>query len=115
MCLLEVDVGEAMALYEALQWLKNLGLERVKVEVDSKTVAEALTSSTSDLSIFGDYILRCKLFLESRPNISVSFVRRNANVLAHRLARASRSYSSPNTWVEPPNFVDGLLRVSCVC
>lgn len=33
-----VDVGEALGIYEALSWVKQLGLERIVVEGDSKVV-----------------------------------------------------------------------------
>ncbi|KAL8496459.1 hypothetical protein ACS0TY_020248 [Phlomoides rotata] len=113
--LFDVDEGETMTLYEALQWLHNLGFEKVIMEVDSKTVADAFNNSSCDISSFGDCISRSKLLLKFRPNISAHFVCRNANELAHRLASASRSFSSPNTWIKPPTFVNGLLRVSCSC
>ncbi|KAL8544614.1 hypothetical protein ACS0TY_005005 [Phlomoides rotata] len=113
--LFDVDEGEAMALYEALLWLLNLGLDNVIVQVDSKTVVNAFNNPSLNISSFGDYISRSKLLLMFKPNIYVHFVRRNANVLAHRLARASQSFPSPNTWIEPPSFVDDLLQVAYSC
>ncbi|KAL8522413.1 hypothetical protein ACS0TY_012525 [Phlomoides rotata] len=41
----EVDEGEAMGLYEALSWIKGLGLNYVEVETSAKLVANAIRST----------------------------------------------------------------------
>ncbi|KAL8484575.1 hypothetical protein ACS0TY_027034 [Phlomoides rotata] len=51
--------------------------------------------------------------LFNHVSISIRFVYRNANMLAHSFARASISFSSSNIWDEPPGFVDGLLDSIC--
>ncbi|KAL8521752.1 hypothetical protein ACS0TY_012047 [Phlomoides rotata] len=81
-----VDVGEAMGFYEALLWLKDLGIENVIVEGDVKLIVDAINSPTRD-----------------------------ANVLAHEFARFSRSYGDSFTWANPQEFVDELPTIACRC
>ncbi|KAL8530819.1 hypothetical protein ACS0TY_007742 [Phlomoides rotata] len=108
-----VDVGEAMGFLEALSWVKELGLSNVLLEGDSKTVVGVIASSIPSLSSFGDYIVSCKSLIEDISNITVVFVRRDANTWAHVIARAARLYNSPLNWVDPPATVIGLSRGSC--
>ncbi|KAL8531537.1 hypothetical protein ACS0TY_008219 [Phlomoides rotata] len=113
--LLSVDEGEAWALLQTLTWLSDLGFEKVELEVDSSNLNNALKKMDIDFSVFGDYVTACKGVLSQHPHFSVRWVYRNANLLAHSLARASWNYDSPYIWVEPPDFVDGLLESICSC
>lgn len=40
--LLEMDEGEAMWVFEALSWIKDLGFQRVIIEMDAKLVFDVL-------------------------------------------------------------------------
>lgn len=108
--LYKVPEGEAMGLLEALSWIKQMGLSKVIIEVDSKSVADAISSNSFDDSTFGDYIRSCKTILKNSPLFSVNLIRTQVNEVAHCLAKASNSFPSLNIWVEPPSFVDGLLK-----
>ncbi|KAL8549976.1 hypothetical protein ACS0TY_008703 [Phlomoides rotata] len=61
------DVGEVMALYEALLWLQNLGLENVIVEVDYETVTDALNNPSLDYNILIVKILKKKNAIIETP------------------------------------------------
>lgn len=62
-----------------------------------------------DISTFVDHIKISKLLLNSCSLYRVARVRREANFVAHRIARIVRSVPSPCIWVEPPNiFMDAL-------
>ncbi|KAL8543828.1 hypothetical protein ACS0TY_004396 [Phlomoides rotata] len=63
-------------------------------------VVDAVKKECSDDSAFGDYARRCRLILGSQPGFSVHFVHRNANVVAHCLARTSHSFTSPFVWID---------------
>lgn len=67
-----------------------------------------------DRSPFGNYIEAANFIFHSNPSYHAKLISRDANIVAHTLARSSRSYGSPSTWVEPPAFVGGLLDVSCL-
>lgn len=111
----DVDIGEAMGFLEALSWVKHLGLHNVIVEGDSKSSVDAIVGSSSSISSFGDIINHCHSLLSILNNVSVLFVKRNANYMTHAFVRASRLFGSPSCWVEPPDFVDGLRIGACSC
>lgn len=112
---LEVDVGEVMGFFEALSWLQTLNLGSVVIEGDSKIVVDALKSSNTLDSIFGDYVNACKVILYNSPLFSVHFVRRDDNSLAHEFAQVSRLYGPVHCWFDPPPFVDGHPCFPCSC
>ncbi|AES59299.1 hypothetical protein MTR_1g017840 [Medicago truncatula] len=47
-----VDVGEAMGLYHALEWLSNMQFDNVDFAMDSKTTHDAFHSHRYDVSEF---------------------------------------------------------------
>ncbi|KAM6544107.1 hypothetical protein CsatB_008554 [Cannabis sativa] len=83
------ELAEAMGVREALSWLKKKGWNRVTIESDSLTVVQALRSSLPMSSYFGGVISDCKTLLESVSDVSILFVKRSANGVAHAVARAS--------------------------
>ncbi|KAL8510726.1 hypothetical protein ACS0TY_017518 [Phlomoides rotata] len=85
-----VDEGEVMGLLEALSWIKQLGFEKVIFEVDAKLVFDALA-------------------------VMVGLVPRSANIKAHYLDRASKTFLSPEIWVVPPMTVEDLPTSTCIC
>lgn len=97
---MSADIGEAMGFVEALSLVKRLSLDKVIIKGDAKIVVDAINSSSTFNSSFGDYIEKCKEILRDSPNFSVVFVRRNANYVAHAFA---------NCWVDPPELVARLL------
>lgn len=85
------EFAEAMAVKEALSWVKANKWEKVVVESDCLTVVQAARSKVPMLSPFGKVILECRNMI-SDSNIVLLFVRRSANMAAHFLARESRSF-----------------------
>lgn len=83
----EAEVAEALGVKEALSWRKQWGA--VTLETDSLSVVQSIRSKAVMLSYFGDLINDCRALLEELPNVSLFFVRRSANGVAHFLARAS--------------------------
>ena len=51
-CKVSVDVGEALGLHSALQWLSGMQLENVDFKTDSKLTVDAFRSDKTDLFIF---------------------------------------------------------------
>lgn len=47
--------------------------------------------------------------LRRNPNISLVFVKRQANLVSHCLANESRNYTSPFYYKYAPNFIVNLL------
>ncbi|KAL8473420.1 hypothetical protein ACS0TY_030312 [Phlomoides rotata] len=110
-----LEVGEAMGLLEALSWIKSLGLQQVKIEVDAQLIVTALNTTRGVESVFYDYILACKRELSHLQEVSVSFVYRVANEKAHQITRLAKTFPSHQCWIEPPSFVVGLSNRTCIC
>ncbi|KAM6558077.1 hypothetical protein CsatA_027316 [Cannabis sativa] len=87
------EVAEAISVREALSWIKNRNWPRVVVETDCLTVVQALRSSIHMVSLFGQIINECKQLMLELGQVSVYFIKRSANVVAHNFARASHLYS----------------------
>jgi len=109
-CNVQVDVGEALGLYTALQWLSDMQIDNVDFETDSKLTTDVFLSTRNDLSKFGCIISSCRsLFSTFFSNSRVEFVRRQANVVAHALAREAMSFASPAVYFELPNCIETLI------
>uniref|UniRef100_A0A803P2K0 RNase H type-1 domain-containing protein n=1 Tax=Cannabis sativa TaxID=3483 RepID=A0A803P2K0_CANSA len=86
------SLAEAMEVREALSWIKSYPWQNVTLETDSLVVVQALRRSMDMISLFGLVIKDCKNFLATMCNVSIFFVKRSANSVAHAFARASSSY-----------------------
>uniref|UniRef100_A0A803QR46 Uncharacterized protein n=1 Tax=Cannabis sativa TaxID=3483 RepID=A0A803QR46_CANSA len=87
------EVVEAVGVKEALSWLKDKGWNAVEVETDSLLTVQAVFSHQQMTSVFGMITHDCKTLLSSLPNVSLRFVKRSANKVAHFVARRSCFYS----------------------
>ncbi|XVF43858.1 hypothetical protein PTKIN_Ptkin02bG0073800 [Pterospermum kingtungense] len=95
---------EAACLLNALLWVQSLDQSMVEFEVDAKVVVEDLKNSYTDLTEFGSILVQCQLVLASETNFSVSFVRRQENIIAHGLAGVACFYASPTFFNVPLNL-----------
>ncbi|KAL8486662.1 hypothetical protein ACS0TY_023381 [Phlomoides rotata] len=109
------EEGEAIGLYEALSWIKDLGLSRVIVEMNAKMVVDGVNGSARMNSVFSEIVDGCRSILVTNPGFRICWVPRDANVMAHCLARGARDFSSPYYWVERPLFVDNSPDIPCLC
>ncbi|KAM6561714.1 hypothetical protein CsatA_030953 [Cannabis sativa] len=83
------EMAEAMGVREALSWIKKKAWHGVVVESDCLSVIQAIRSNLPLLSYFGSVISDCKLLLEQIGDVSIYFIKRSANSVAHSFARAS--------------------------
>ncbi|KAM6552804.1 hypothetical protein CsatB_013566 [Cannabis sativa] len=88
----DVAVAEAIGIREVLSWLKERQWPQVFIETDSLCVVQAFHSSIDMISLFGSVIQDCKMLFASFNNVVVSFVKRSANVVTHKFAKADRLY-----------------------
>jgi ribonuclease HI len=108
--LCDVKIGEALGLLSALNWVHELNLGPVDFELDSKVVVDNFHSNKIDDTEVGDIISHCrKLFSSCYNNSSVEFIRRQANEVAHRLAKAASYIASPQIMVNIPYCIEYLL------
>ncbi|CAJ2643912.1 unnamed protein product [Trifolium pratense] len=101
--------GEALALFEALKVMEQKGLSHVLVETDSKSVVNAIQHLRDGHSQFSVLIRSIKNVLLLHPNFKVSFIKRQANMVAHTLARAATSWSSRCIFETLPSCIASIL------
>lgn len=87
----------------------------MEFEVDAKVVSDAIKDNRLDISEFGSIIRASHQILQQEPMFLVKFIRRQANVVAHELAREALSYASPTSWVYPSVFISHVLALTCNC
>ncbi|KAM6555080.1 hypothetical protein CsatB_015842 [Cannabis sativa] len=68
-------------------------LAEVTLETDCLVVVQAICNPTLMTSLFGDVIKECQNLLVNLCGVTISFVKRSANLVAHEIARAVISYS----------------------
>jgi ribonuclease HI len=88
---LSVLEGEAMALIEAMEEVVHRGYSYVIFESDSQLVVDAISSRQVGLSEFSILISRIQSLLRMNNYFEVKYVKRQANKVAHSLARAAFS------------------------
>jgi ribonuclease HI len=86
--------GEAMALLEAMKTMEQHGFSHVIYETDSKNVVDAIHNLRMGISEFSSIICNIRNVLALNPNFVVKFVKRQANMVAHTLARAAIVWAS---------------------
>jgi hypothetical protein len=101
--------GEAVALCEALQALQLRGITHVMIESDSKSLVDALHHLRGGNSEFSSLVSYINTLLLSSPNFSVKFIKRQANMVAHTLARAAISWSSRCSIETLPYCISNLI------
>uniref|UniRef100_A0A803Q2U2 RNase H type-1 domain-containing protein n=1 Tax=Cannabis sativa TaxID=3483 RepID=A0A803Q2U2_CANSA len=102
------EVAEVAGIKEALSWIKSKGWHKVSLESDCLVAVQAIHSSASLPSAFGQLVADCQKLLAALINVKVYFVKRSANKAAHFLARSScypsvrvfYDYNSPAELVE---------------
>ncbi|KAL8501568.1 hypothetical protein ACS0TY_020910 [Phlomoides rotata] len=114
-CAFRVEEGEVMGLLEALSWIKQLGLHKVKIEMDVKLVVDAMKATREASSIFNDFIRVCKREMINFSFITFDYVTRTTNEKTYHIARVSRTFSSPHVRIEQSSCVVGLSNGICIC
>jgi len=79
--------AEAHGLKEAIKWLGTMSQPSMSIELDCKQVVDGISSTLGVNSMFGAILDVCKASLQKFQNFKLSFVRRQANNVAHLLAR----------------------------
>ncbi|KAK2391750.1 hypothetical protein QL285_065180 [Trifolium repens] len=84
--------GEAIALLAALRELQEQGISQVIIETDSQSQVNAILHIHVGNSEFSALVCQIKSIMLSNPNFMVRFVKLQANIVAHSLARAAISW-----------------------
>ncbi|GAU30369.1 hypothetical protein TSUD_57800 [Trifolium subterraneum] len=101
--------GEAWTLLLAMEEARHRGLDRVQFESDSKVLVEAIHMQRRGNSEFLSIVHDILSFMSSFINFEVKFVRRQANLVAHTLARAANSWASFHRFEIIPVCIEHLV------
>jgi ribonuclease HI len=101
--------GEALALIDAMEEMIQKGHTFVTFESDSKIVVDAIYSSQHGLSDFHILISHIKSLLTLHNYFEVKYVKRQANMVAHSLARAAYSMSRRCIFDSIPRCIETVL------
>ncbi|KAK2355667.1 hypothetical protein QL285_093058 [Trifolium repens] len=102
-----VPLGEAMGLFFAVQWLRDLRLDHVDFALDSQIGTDAFHRQRPDITEFGQLMSVTRgLFTSSFRNSRVEFNRRQANEVAHVLARVAPFSASPTIYIDVPHCIE---------
>ncbi|XP_045802642.1 uncharacterized protein LOC123896275 [Trifolium pratense] len=109
--------AEAMAMLEAMKAAIHLHMERISFESDSLIVVKAVHAKHSGSSEFNLLIDNIKNLLVLNPKFELKFVKRQANSVAHLLAKAANSWTRRCLfYVIPPcienHFLTNVLRTN---
>ncbi|GAU33827.1 hypothetical protein TSUD_221650 [Trifolium subterraneum] len=100
---------EAWALLLAMEEARHRGLDRVQFESDSKVLIEAIHMKRRGNSEFLSIVHDILSLMSSFINFEVKFVRRQANLVAHTLARAANSWASFHRFENIPFCIEHLI------
>ena len=101
--------AETIALLKAIKMAISNGFHFVWFETDCKLLADDLSSSTVPNTEFGDLVSQCRILLSTNSDFTVLFVKRQANKVAHSIARASLSHPNPYIFNEVPSTMYSLF------
>lgn len=102
---IDPTVAEAIAVKEALSWVKDRGGQDTVVETDCLSIVQAIRCSSTTLSYLGRVLEDCKNMLQTlrEKNVTLLFVKRSVNKVAHYLARHSSSLADCSWHTETMN------------
>lgn len=94
--LITVFEAETWGVLEAIKWALQLGISKVQIESDSLITVQAIKTGARNYLEVGVMLHEARELLSARPDISVSFVKKQANTIAHLLARVPCQANSFN-------------------
>ena len=100
-CPATVLEAESIGVREALTGVMQRGDDNVVIETDSLLTASALQNKKTYLLEVGHVLDHCKGVLKSAPGIMVTYIRKQANKVAHRLSRIPCSLNCSLVFTSP--------------
>lgn len=82
--------AEAVGLFQALKFLQEKNFSSVDVEMDCLSVMNDVNNNTTINIEICVTFSHCKTIIAQFHSYRISYIRREANLVAHSLARASR-------------------------
>lgn len=89
--ILDIDIGESLGLFHAMKQVRDLELNNVVFELDSKhPVVDIVNRNNLDASNFDAIIRDCRHTFSSHfRNSHVEFIKRQNNEVVHNVARVT--------------------------
>lgn len=110
--ILDPAVDEVVALWRAVSFSSELALPRLQLEGDAKEIILALQHKEPCRSHYGPLIEATRSKLHDIPKWTVSHTRRDANGVAHRLAKVAVTQSLNFVWRDSyPLFIQRIVLV----
>ena len=106
------EEAEALACRKALEFSVEVGFSELIIEGDCQIVMRAISASTANESMLGHVYEDIRCYMRSLQVVSISWVRRGGNMVAHSLAKNGRNIVNDLYWVEdtPPPAVEALYQ-----
>lgn len=95
-----METGEAMASRQGIRTTIESSFNSFILEMDSMLVFEAFKRRKKESSEFGLVLNDINMLLQQCTNVSFTFVRRNGNMVAHRLAKRNLITEFLLVWLE---------------
>ncbi|XP_073317263.1 uncharacterized protein [Primulina huaijiensis] len=108
-----VKEAEALAIHEALSWIKGMGYDKVIVESNSKTSVDAIHSDALDLTEFGLSITACRALSRNQSSIKIEYIRRQANRAAHTLVKTAIQQACFSISYVVPISISSIIMDEC--
>lgn len=102
--------AEARGVHETLNWIDVLNLQKISIESDSELVVKAVENEVQYYLEVGHSLDFCREKFKQRDDLSLSHIKKQANLVAHQLARGPCLLNSSTEYLSPPNF---LLETLC--
>ena len=108
--------AEMVGIREAPSWIKEgqFSSTQVLVESDSLLSVKAILEDKMNLLEVGEVVEECKQELQSLSSVSVRFIRKDANRVAHVIARISCLANSNIVFTSPPTCLLEALSFDCL-
>lgn len=101
----QVMEAEMVGIAEALSWLKQLPVSDVVIESDSELCVNAINGDNTNLLELGNLVQQCKSEVCSRGGVLVDFIRKQANRVAHMIAKIPCALNCFLDFMSPPSFL----------
>lgn len=105
--------AESIGVREALSWTIQCGETQGIIETDSLLKVRALHGRKRYLVEVGHVFEDCKGLLKSHPGFVVFYVRRQANKVAHEIARHPCIVNCSNVFTSPPDHLLETIMKDC--
>ncbi|KAL6565896.1 hypothetical protein OROHE_004951 [Orobanche hederae] len=101
--------AEAMGLLQSLRFIIEKNFTSVVIELDCQAVVNGITHNLYLNNDVGVILSLCKNILNQFPSYRISYIRRQANLVAHSLARASKFYARSHYYDFSPSCITTII------